>query len=353
VTPRRPLRLAFVGVGWIGRHRMQALLGSGLAKALAVADAAPEARAAALELTPGAASAESLEQVLDLGLDLDGVVIATPSALHAAQAELALRRGLHVFCQKPLGRTARETRAVVQAARAADRRLGVDFSYRFTRALQAVRDVLPELGRVYAAELTFHNAYGPDKPWFYDPSLSGGGCVIDLGSHLADAALWLLGFPKVLAVHSRLFSGGELLAADPGRVEDHAVVELELERDCVVQIACSWNLSAGQDAVIGARVYGTAGGVAMSNVAGSFYDFVTERFDRTRRRTLVAPPDEWGGRAIVDWASGVQERPHFDPAAEELERVAEVVDRIYGRSERDRERPRAEATVAVACGSAE
>src|SRR5690606_31668619 len=85
VTPRRPLRLAFVGVGWIGRHRMQALLGSGLAKALAVADAAPEARAAALELTPGAASAESLEQVLDLGLDLDGVVIATPSALHAAQ----------------------------------------------------------------------------------------------------------------------------------------------------------------------------------------------------------------------------------------------------------------------------
>jgi predicted dehydrogenase len=59
-----------------------------------------------------------------------------------------------------------------------------------------------ELGRVFAVDLVFHNAYGPDKPWFYDPELAGGGCVMDLGVHLVDLALWSLDFPGVTAVTS-------------------------------------------------------------------------------------------------------------------------------------------------------
>ena len=50
---------------------------------------------------------------------------------------------------------------------------------------------------MYAVELAFHNAYGPDKEWFYDRRVSGGGCVVDLGVHLIDLALWTLGFPDV------------------------------------------------------------------------------------------------------------------------------------------------------------
>jgi len=63
--------------------------------------------------------------------------------------------------------------------------------------------------RFYLADLIFHNAYGPDKPWFYDRTLSGGGCVIDLGIHLVDLALWNLDFPKVMNVTSRLFAPGQ------------------------------------------------------------------------------------------------------------------------------------------------
>src|SRR5690606_4635728 len=92
-----------------------------------------------------------------------------------------------------------EVQPVIEAARSADRLLGVDFSYRFTEAMQAVRSLVEggALGRVYAVDLVFHNAYGPDKPWFYDPRLAGGGCVMDLGIHLVDLALWTLGFPVV------------------------------------------------------------------------------------------------------------------------------------------------------------
>ncbi len=324
-------RLGFLGVGWIGRSRMEAVVRGGLADVAAIADPSPEMAAEAGRLAPDAEIGGSLDDLLDA--EVDGVVIATPSALHAEQSIRALERGAAVFCQKPLGRTAEEVEAVVGAARAADRLLAVDLSYRFTRGMRRIREVVEsgELGRIYAVDLVFHNAYGPDKPWFYDPVLSGGGCVMDLGVHLVDLALWTLGFPGVKEVSGRLFSGGEPLGGRPDRCEDYAAATMELETGAVVRLACSWRLQAGCDAAISAEYYGTGGGAALRNVNGSFYDFAAERFRGTARETLASPPDEWGGRAVVDWAARLATGERFDPAAERLMDVAEVLDRIYGR----------------------
>jgi predicted dehydrogenase len=324
-------RLGFLGVGWIGRHRMEAMLATGAVEVAAIADPSPEMAAEAHKLAPAAKLVEGLDALLDQRLD--GVVIATPSALHAEQSIAALERGAAVFCQKPLGRTAAEARAVVEAARAADRLLAVDFSYRFTEGMQRIRELLQagELGQVFAVDLTFHNAYGPDKDWFYDPAQSGGGCVMDLGVHLVDLALWALGFPEVSTVSSHLLSNGEPLAGRTGRVEDYAIATLGLASGASVRLACSWRLQAGQDAVIAADFYGTGGGAALRNQNGSFYDFTAERFRGTARETLASPPDSWGGRAAADWARRLAAGERFDAEAERLVDVAAVLDRIYGR----------------------
>ncbi|HEX8663591.1 MAG TPA: Gfo/Idh/MocA family oxidoreductase [Beijerinckiaceae bacterium] len=324
-------RVGFLGVGWIGRHRMQAMLETGAVKAAGIAEPSPEAAAEAQKLAPGAALVADLDELLDL--QLDGVVIATPSALHAEQSIRALARSAAVFCQKPLGRTAAEARAVVEAARAADRLLAVDLSYRFTEGMRRIREIVREggLGRVFAADLTFHNAYGPDKPWFYDPALSGGGCVMDLGVHLVDLALWVLDFPEVAEVSAKLFAGGAPLPPHPDRVEDYAVATLELATGATVRLACSWRLQAGRDAIIEAAFYGTDGGAALRNVDGSFYDFTAERYCGTARETLALPPDAWGGRAAADWAARLAAGARFDAEAERLVEVAQVLDRIYGR----------------------
>ena len=323
-------RLGFLGVGWIGRHRMKAILETGVVDATAIADSSPEMAAEAGRLAPGARLVATLDELLDAGVD--GVVIATPSALHAEQSIKALERGAAVFCQKPLGRTEWEVRAVVEAARAANRLLAVDLSYRFTEGMRRIRDLVRsgELGRVHAVDLVFHNAYGPDKPWFYDAALSGGGCVMDLGVHLVDLALWTLDFPEVRDVSARLFAGGEPLGPRPGRVEDYAVATLDLA-GTVVRLACSWRLQAGCDAIISAAFYGTQGGAALHNVNGSFYDFVAERYRGTSRETLATPPDAWGGRAGANWAMRLAAGARFEPAAERLADVARVLDRIYGR----------------------
>jgi predicted dehydrogenase len=238
-----------------------------------------------------------------------------------------------VFCQKPLGRTAAEVRAVVDAARAADRLLAVDLSYRYTEGMRRIRELIRggELGRVFAADLTFHNAYGPDKPWFYDPALSGGGCVMDLGVHLVDLALWALDFPEVADVTASLMAGGAPLRDPATQVEDYAIATLTTADGATLRLACSWRLQAGRDAVIEASFYGTGGGAALTNVDGSFYDFIAERFRGTARETLSAPPDAWGARAAADWAVRLASGERFDPEAERLVTVAETMDRIYGR----------------------
>jgi predicted dehydrogenase len=322
-------RLGFLGVGWIGRNRLEVIAQSGLAEIAVICDTSPEILQQSLALAPGAKTVSSYDELLSA--EIDGVIIATPSAQHAEQSLRALERGLPVFCQKPLGRNANETRSVVEAAKKANRLLGIDLAYRFTTALQAIHSVISssELGKIYAANLVFHNAYGPDKEWFYDRSRSGGGCVMDLGIHLIDAALWILSFPKVLTVNSRLYSQGQQLDRQSNAVEDYASAQIDTDSGVTLNMQCSWRLSVGQDCIISAEFFGSRGGVAFHNVNGSFYDFVAERYEGTKRIRLVSPPDNWPGRAALEWVKHLQADERFDLRNDELVRVAEVLDSIY------------------------
>lgn len=322
-------RVGFLGTGWIGRHRVAAMIETGAIEPVAYADPSDEMAAEAARLAPGAERAEGLETLL--GLELDGIVIATPSALHAEQSIRALEAGVAVFCQKPLGRSASEVLAVVDAARKADRLLGLDLSYRHTEAMRRIRALIQggELGRVSAVDLVFHNAYGPGKSWFFDPARSGGGCVIDLGVHMVDLALWALDWPDVADVQSRLLANGRPLGL--GQCEDYAVATVTLADGRVVTLACSWNLPAGRDAIIAASFYGEGQGAALRNVDGSFFDFAAERYRGTATEILASPPDDWGGRAAADWARRLTAGERFCAEAERFVDVAEVLDRIYRR----------------------
>lgn len=333
----RAARLGFLGVGWIGLSRMRAVVQAGAAEVACIADAAPESVARAVQATltpmqPPPRTAASLEQLLEEE-DLDGLVIATPSGQHARQAIASLTRGLAVFCQKPLATSAAEAARVVAAARAADRLLAVDFCYRAVGGVPELARLVREgeLGEIFAVDLAFHNAYGPDKSWFYDRRQSGGGCVIDLGIHLLDLLLWALDFPQVVAVRSRLYAQGRPLLAPESALEDYAAVELLLASGTVARLACSWRLPAGCDAVIEAAFYGTRGAAILRNVNGSFYEFTVEHCSGTRRRLLAGPPDDWGGRTVCAWARRVGGDRAYDADAGGLVAVAAVVDRIYGR----------------------
>lgn len=322
-------RLGFLGLGWIGRHRMKAIADAGVATIAAVADESAACLDAATSIAPVAVRCDTLDGLLQR--PLDGVVVATPSSMHADQTIACLERGLAVFCQKPLARSRDEAARVVAAARAADRLLGVDLCYRDTSAAGAVRQMISggELGHVYAANLVFHNAYGPDKEWYYARRLAGGGCVMDLGIHLIDQLLWQLDWDEVRVADSRLFASGRPWSAADEAVEDFAHVVLEGPQGAVARLTCSWRAPAGRDAEIGIELFGTRGGARFANVGGSFYDFTAEHLAGTTSTLRAGPPDEWGGRAVVSWARALAGTPRFDAGAEQHLRLAELIDRIY------------------------
>jgi predicted dehydrogenase len=334
VAVRRP-RLGFAGVGWIGLNRLQAVAADGTADIVCITDlsvdATREAARAVADRAPHTFVSDSFEELLTE--DLDGVVIATPSGLHAHQAMAALERGLAVFCQKPLGRTAHEVAQTIEMAQARDRLLAVDFCYRTVAGVGQLVQLAHSgaLGEIFAADLVFHNAYGPDKPWFYDLRQSGGGCVMDLGIHLVDLLLLVLDYPRVVAVSSSLHAAGKRLAKPAAGLEDHAFAEVRFANGATARIACSWRLSAGRDAIIEAAFYGTRGAAVLRNVGGSFYDFTVEHCRGTARQTLASGPDNWGGRAVRAWARQLAINPAFDSSATCLYDVAALIDAIYER----------------------
>ncbi|MGH7908069.1 MAG: Gfo/Idh/MocA family protein [Candidatus Binataceae bacterium] len=325
-------RIGFLGSGWIGRMRMESLSRSGAAEISAIADPSPQARIEARAIAPQARILTHLADLLEQ--ELDGIVISTPSASHAIQALAALEKGIAVFCQKPLGLTAAEARSVVDAARQANRALGVDFGYRLTAGMRLIRSLARsgELGKIYHLQLSFHNCYGPDKSWYYDRKLSGGGCLIDLGIHLIDLALWLMDFPPTRALSSSLFHDGrEIAANDFVSIDDHALASIRLGEDAIANISCSWKRAIGQDAFFQVIVHGAAGAAEMCNVDGSFYDFRACHYHGRGRRVLCSPPDEWGGRGLIDWARRLGDGGVFTDDAMQFVRVAEVLDTLYGR----------------------
>ena len=271
----------------------------------------------------------------DLLVKASGVGVFDRELESAIDPPSLAQRSIGTLTHRRPSTTSRNIRCIICARKSrattwSDRLLGVDLSYRLTAGMQHIKHLIQagELGRVHYMDLTFHNAYGPDKPWFYDPSLSGGGCLMDLGVHLIDLALWLSESASVVDVSSHLFAAGERLAGRD-QVEDLALATLTLDTGCVVRIACSWRTSAGQDADIRVDLHGTKGGAAMRNAGGSFYDFVTERFRGTSREQVASYPELWGGRMAAEWAIKLANGARFDSAVLSVIDTAAVIDRIY------------------------
>jgi predicted dehydrogenase len=321
-------RLGFLGLGWIGCNRLESIAKSNLVKVAALADLNPESRLQAQRIAPEAQQCASLAELLRI--PLDGLVIATPSAQHAEQACQALAAGIPVFCQKPLALNAASTRNVIACARRNDRLLGVDLSYRYLAGIETIRTLIAQgaIGKVFAADLVFHNAYGPDKAWYHDAGAAGGGCVMDLGIHLVDLLLWILDYPRTVQVSSQLYANGQSLDST-AMVENFAAAQILLHGGITARLTCSWHLHAGRDAEIRVVFYGTRGGLCLRNINGSFYQFQAERYTRTTREIIAPPSEDWWGAAAVDWAAELCRSKRYDARIEGLIAVAEVLDAIY------------------------
>ncbi|MEF8851353.1 MAG: Gfo/Idh/MocA family oxidoreductase [Haloarculaceae archaeon] len=186
------IRLGAVGLGGLGTMQLYGVADRDDVEIVAGADVARTARENFEDGFDAPAYAD-YEAMLD-GEDLDAVTIVTPHTLHYEQTRACLERDLHVLLEKPMVTGTRDAVDLVRRAREHDLVLQVGYQRHLHPGYRAVRETLQsgEIGDVHMASCYLAQDWisGQEGAWRTDPELSGGGQLIDSGSHLLDALLW-------------------------------------------------------------------------------------------------------------------------------------------------------------------
>jgi predicted dehydrogenase len=208
---------------------------------------------------------------------IDVLHVCTNNASHASMTIAALEAGKHVMCEKPMARNAEEARAMLEAATRTRKKLSISFQNRFRPEVQYLHAlcVNSELGDIYLAKAhAIRRRAVPTWGSFHNKSIQGGGCLIDIGSHALDLALWMMGKYKPRSVVGNVYdmlaksvSGANAWGRwDPNAftVEDAAFALITMEHGETIFLEASWALNVIEDVEAKVTLCGTAGGADMT-----------------------------------------------------------------------------------------
>lgn len=332
----KKLRVGIIGLGMGRGHAKQFGSHSGTEVA-AVADADAERLASrGDELGVKARYASGVQMIRKEKLDI--VCVATPNRLHKPLTIAALKAGCHVLCEKPMAMNAREAADMLRAARAARRRLMINFSFRFTPVSWALKKEVERgiLGDIYFARTVWLRRRGlPRGGWFSQKAQSGGGPLIDLGVHRLDLALWLMDYPEPEWVVARTYDHLGSAAAKAERkhfdVEDLAAAFITFKNGASLELEASWAGHIKERELMETRLLGTQGGLVQRNL-NEGYDFEGELFlDRNGCQYDLKPhlPVQGVPSAMHHFADSILSgKPHIATGEEGLT-VMKLLDAIY------------------------
>lgn len=189
----RPVRLGLVGAGAIAGTHADAALRTRAVDLVAVCDMNVE-RAATLGARAGAACYGSMTAMID-NEELDGVIVATPPNSHATIARFAAQRHLHVLCEMPFAPDVDSAVSMIETARAKRTTITMASKFRFVSAVRAAQKMIADArtGELLMIENTFTRSIMMNDRWNSDPAISGGGVIIDDGTHAVDIFRFLAG----------------------------------------------------------------------------------------------------------------------------------------------------------------
>ncbi|HEY8511778.1 MAG TPA: Gfo/Idh/MocA family oxidoreductase [Cyclobacteriaceae bacterium] len=191
------ISFGIVGCGRIGERHAKHIQAVG--KLTAVCDTDFE-RATRLGTQYNAKAYASLDELLADNVHIDVLAICTPNGLHAEQSIAALKRGLHVLCEKPMALSVHDCGEMIKAAERANRRLFIVKQNRFNPPVEAVKNAIDEgrLGKIYSVQLSCfwnrNNEYY-NSPWKGTLALDGGTLFTQF-SHFIDLLYWMFGDVK-------------------------------------------------------------------------------------------------------------------------------------------------------------
>lgn len=250
----RKLKIGIIGSGGIatGCHLPGYASIPDLCEVVAVCDINPEVAQKAAERFNVPCTYTDYRRLLD-DREIDAVSVTTPNAYHLKPTVEALEAGKHVLCEKPLAMNGDEARAMCRAAQKAGKILQVALQMRFSGPVQFLKQFIDKghMGEIYYANAKALRRRGvPAWGVFIDKEKQGGGPLIDIGVHILDTTLFLMGYPNPISASGKtwaelgrnpnLFNMWGDYDRDRFTVEDFAVGLIKFDNGAAVTLESSF-----------------------------------------------------------------------------------------------------------------
>jgi len=251
------IKLGLIGLGYIGKIHLKHCQKLANAKLTAAADLSKKALKTAKEA--GVKKLYTNYEQLLKDPEIDAVIIALPTHLHLKCATETAENQKHIFLEKPIARNVAEAKEIIAAAKKHSVKLMMGYPMRFAKEFQQLKQKMKDgvLGDVEIAQATyissgplFHRAEGltpnPVPEWWFNKELTGGGALMDLGSHLINLLRWYFG--EITEIKSYLGYRFNM------PFEDSAICLAKFENNTKAIITVGW---FSQDYHLNIQLYGT------------------------------------------------------------------------------------------------
>ncbi|WP_175638954.1 Gfo/Idh/MocA family protein [Metabacillus schmidteae] len=243
--------------------------------------------------------------------NIDAVIIGVPNKWHAPLAIQALKAGKHVLVEKPMGINSEAAKEIVRAQRDSGKVVMVGHQMRWQWQIQQIKEQVGKgsFGKIYHAKTGWFRRKGIPGwgSWFTTKSEAGGGPLIDIGVHMLDLGLYLMGNPKPVSVYGSTYAEFGPKKKGIGNwgtpnwngqydVEDLATALIKMEDGSTLSLEVSWavNMDTSNNPFI--HIMGSEGGASIN---GNSVKILTEQFDQAIDLELTEKDREEDDRVLL------------------------------------------------------
>ena len=362
------LRIAIIGCGMIANSAhfpaLNILRAEGLVEVVAVADIRPEAAESTAKRHNVPAWYVDPQKMLE-EVHPDFVAVCTPNVYHKQWTIAALKAGAHVACEKPIAVTYADAKEMWDTAKACGKQLFPCQCMRWRHYMMKAHDLVAsgELGAPYFSDVEFMRRIGiPTWGMFHMKEHNFGGPFCDLGVHLIDSLLWIVGSPNVVSVsgvaENRIACQGEdihLSIAESGaysgtfdprpydpkefNVEDYSAGFMRLDNGMSINFKFTWAMNL-PTTNLKLNICGDRGGLAVEkgmlykNIGGYQSECELKWFDNGEYKGVPFEQHRYMYRNILNTLAGKEE--YLIKESQNLE-VAKAIECFYKSAETGRE----------------
>jgi predicted dehydrogenase len=334
------VRVGIIGIG-IGRIHLDAYKKNPKVEVLALCDLREEETKKLAEQYRVKYVFTDYKKMLEME-EIDAVSVCTPNYLHMPMTVAALEAGKHVLCEKPPARNAGEVEKMKEAVERAGKKYMTALVQRFSAEGRYLKKLAEEgfFGEIYSAICLWQRRKGiPGMGgWFTQKEKAGGGPVIDIGVHILDLVLYIMGYPKAVSVSAETYAkfgpygegaGGWGIPEAGGKfdVEDLANALIRLENGATILAQVSWASHIESDR-LGASLQGTKAGAEwgplrlFTDIAGQPVDIIPH----------LPPTDAFAGE-INHFIECILEDKEPIPNIEQAIAIQKILDAVYKSAE--------------------